>query len=42
VKRIVELHGGQVFVESAPGKGSVFGFTLPAAEVEEEQPGLAA
>ncbi|MBN2305937.1 MAG: HAMP domain-containing histidine kinase [Anaerolineae bacterium] len=29
VKGIVEKHGGTVFVESAPGEGSVFGFTLP-------------
>jgi signal transduction histidine kinase len=29
VKIIVELHGGQVTVESKPGDGSVFKFTLP-------------
>jgi signal transduction histidine kinase len=32
VRRIVEKLGGQVAVESAPGQGSVFSFTLPAAE----------
>ncbi len=30
VKRIVEWHGGNVCVESAPGDGTVFHFTLPA------------
>jgi signal transduction histidine kinase len=32
VKRIVELHGGSVGVESVVGKGSHFYFTLPCSE----------
>ncbi|MFQ5872837.1 MAG: sensor histidine kinase [Dehalococcoidia bacterium] len=32
VKRIVELHGGQIAVESAVGKGTAFSIRLPLAE----------
>jgi signal transduction histidine kinase/CheY-like chemotaxis protein len=32
-KRLVELHGGRISVQSSPGSGSCFAFTMPVARV---------
>ena len=38
-RRIVELLGGRMWLESEVGVGSTFGFSLPARERDEREPG---
>jgi signal transduction histidine kinase len=37
VKQIIESHGGQVGVESEPGQGSLFYFTIPPADRKQQE-----
>jgi signal transduction histidine kinase len=36
-KKLIDMHGGKLWMESEAGKGSVFYFTLPAQPPESEQ-----
>jgi signal transduction histidine kinase len=37
-ERIIDQHGGRIWVSSSPGKGSVFYFTVPVIEQRVDAP----
>jgi|GEM_PF-2032478 PAS domain S-box len=40
VHGIVQAHDGAIFVESLPGRGTIFSIYLPALSLEESRPGM--